>query len=114
MVIANFEMIAEISIIVVIILSLIAICYSLYIIFCQCSCASNFCCNIRQNSPTDDSIPPLDVLYIAAISKGSTEDTSSEKNSNDDDDDQTERENKKNCSKIFFTSKEENDRVESQ
>ena len=103
MVVANFEMVAAIFIFGFIILSLIVICYSLYITFCQSWR------NIRQNSPTDDSIPSLDILYIPAPSKGSTEDTSPEKNSNNnDDDDDTERENKKDCSRIFFTSKEEN------
>ena len=43
----------------------------------------------------DDSAAPLDVLYIPANSKGSSDDTSEQNNSNDDDDDDIHRENKK-------------------
>lgn len=100
MVVTNSEMVTLIFIFGFIILSLIVICYLLYITFCLSWR------NIRQSSPTDDSIPSLDVLYIPAISKGSSEDTSPEKNSNSNDDYDTERENKKDCSRIFFISKE--------
>ena len=104
--IGNFEMVTAIFFLVFISFCLLGMCYALHISFCQGTCDSNFCCNIGQNSPTDDSNAALDVLYIPAISKGSSEDTSPEKNSNSNDDYDTERENKKDCSRIFFISKE--------
>ena len=103
---ANFELVTAIFIFVVIIFCLIGLCYSLFITFCQGTSDSNFCCNIRRNSPTDDSNAIQDVLYIPARSKGSTDDKSEESNSNDGNDD-TECENKTKSSTNFFISIEE-------
>ena len=106
--IGNFEMVTAIFFLVFISFCLLGMCYALHISFCQGTCGSNFCCNIGQNSPTDDSNAALDVLYIPAQFKKSTDDKSIESNSIDNDDDDTKRESKKKCSRIVFLSKEEN------